>query len=112
MPEPKFCIACGREGHRSSSCPQRQRERDVEAHLVARVKAAGGTAYKFTSPGRVGVPDRLVVLPDRLFFAELKAPGKRATAGQAREHDRLRDLGQDVYVLDSAVAIDALMERA
>ena len=135
MAERKFCVFCGGEGHRSHTCPRRPRERDVEKHLVDSVKALGGIAYKFTSPGRVGVPDRLVVLPARevkkwdgklapgaicaaegwvvparLFFAELKAPGRTATAGQAREHDRLRSLGQDVYVLDSHVAIDALLE--
>jgi hypothetical protein len=38
------------------------RERDVEAHLVKRVKEAGGIAYKFTSPQRRSVPDRLVLL--------------------------------------------------
>lgn len=87
------------------------RESTVEKHLVAKVKAAGGIAYKFVSPGRAGVPDRLVVLPHgRLFFAELKAPGKVATAGQCREHDRLRELGHDVFVLDSHLAIDNLME--
>lgn len=86
-------------------------EKQIEAHLVDQVKAKGGVAYKFTSPGRRNVPDRLVVLPDRLFFAELKAPGKTATAGQAREHDRLRDLGQDVFVFDSRSAIDAILER-
>ena len=88
------------------------RESAIEKHLVTQVKAKGGLALKFTSPGRRHVPDRLVMLPaGRMFFAELKAPGLSATAGQAREHDRLRDLGQDVYVFDSHAAIDAILER-
>lgn len=41
------------------------RESGVEKELVARVQGAGGEAYKFTSPGRRGVPDRLVLLPGR-----------------------------------------------
>jgi len=38
------------------------REATIEKHLVAEVKKAGGTAYKFLSPGRRAVPDRLVLL--------------------------------------------------
>lgn len=77
-------------------------ERDVEAWLVAETKKRGGTAYKFTSPQRRSVPDRLVLLPGgEIFFVETKAPGKKPTEGQVREHDRLRALGFRVYVMDS-----------
>lgn len=37
-------------------------EKDIEAHLTKKVKVAGGVAYKFTSPQRRSVPDRLVLL--------------------------------------------------
>ena len=113
MAERKVCCYCAREGHRAHACPNRPRERDIEARLVASVAAAGGIAYKFTSPGRRHVPDRLVVLPaGSAFFVELKAPGKQATAGQRREHAKLRALGQFVFVADSYAAVDALMEQA
>jgi hypothetical protein len=36
-------------------------ERPIEEHLVKRIKAKGGIAYKFTSPQRRSVPDRLVL---------------------------------------------------
>ena len=76
-------------------------EKDIEAHLVEGIKRLGGVAYKFTSPGRRNVPDRICVLPGgSIVFVELKAPGKKPTAGQAREHQRLRDLGQQVDVCD------------
>ena len=91
-------------------------ERDVEKHLVKRVKAAGGIAYKFTSPGRRSVPDRLVLMPpdllddsQRAIFVELKAPGKTATPAQLREHGRLRDLGFRVEVIDTKEGVDAFM---
>lgn len=88
------------------------RESAVEKHLVKRAAEVGGIALKFVSPGRRNVPDRLVLLPEgRSMFVELKAPGLSATAGQCREHDRLRALGQDVFVCDSHAAIDALLER-
>lgn len=37
-------------------------EKVIEAHLVKRVKEAGGIAYKFTSPQRRSVPDRMIVM--------------------------------------------------
>lgn len=78
------------------------RESTVENNLVKKVKAAGGTAYKFTSPGRKAVPDRLVLLPGgRVVFVECKAPGEQPRTDQVREHNRLRALGFKVVVLDS-----------
>ncbi|KMV67432.1 nuclease [bacteria symbiont BFo2 of Frankliniella occidentalis] len=78
------------------------RESTIEKHLVAEVKKAGGIAYKFVSPGRRSVPDRLVLLPGgRAVFVECKAPGEKPRPEQLREHERLRGLGFIVVVLDS-----------
>ncbi|MCW3641505.1 PDDEXK family nuclease, partial [Burkholderia cenocepacia] len=61
-------------------------EKTVETYLVDRVRAAGGDAYKFSSPARVSVPDRIVVFPPaRIYFVELKRPGGKLTRGQERE---------------------------
>ena len=84
-------------------------EKLVEQSLVNRVKALGGIAFKFTSPGRRSVPDRLCLFPGgRVIFVECKSLRKRPTALQAREHDRLRALGFDVRVIDSKEAANAL----
>jgi hypothetical protein len=77
-------------------------ERDVEAWLVAEVKRRGGIAYKFTSPQRRSVPDRLVLLPGgEVFFVECKSPKKKPTEAQVREHERIGALGFRVFVMDS-----------
>lgn len=77
-------------------------ERDVEAYLVEKVRMAGGIAFKFTSPARRAVPDRLVLLPGgRVVFVECKRPGEKPTPAQSREHERIRALGFDVVVRDS-----------
>jgi hypothetical protein len=77
-------------------------ERDIESALVKRVKELKGLCEKFTSPGRRSVPDRLVTLPGAVvIFVELKAPGKRPTQLQLRDHQRRRALGCDVRVIDS-----------
>lgn len=78
------------------------REKVIEAALRDGVKRLGGIAYKFVSPGNVGVPDRLVLWPGgRVQFVELKAPGGRLSPMQVRQIERLRALGFSALVLSS-----------
>ena len=87
-------------------------ERTIEQKLAARVKAMGGIAPKFTSPGFDGMPDRLVLLPSgRMAFVELKAPGKKPRALQMARHRLLRRLGFKVYVIDEINQIDSVLEE-
>ncbi|RYF54992.1 MAG: VRR-NUC domain-containing protein [Comamonadaceae bacterium] len=87
------------------------RESAVEKELVARVEAIGGQAYKFTSLGRRGVPDRLVLLPGRApEFVELKRKGQKAKPHQVREHERMRAAGAVVHIIDDEAGIDRLLE--
>lgn len=82
------------------------REREIEKQFREAVKQAGGTAYKFVSPGNDGVPDRLVVMPgNRIGFVEVKAPGKRPTPLQQARIRRLRELGCCVLILDDPAEI-------
>lgn len=83
------------------------RESRIEAHLRAEVERAGGRCQKFTSPGRRSVTDRIVMMPvARIWFVETKATGKEPSAAQAREHKRLRDMGFQVFVIDSMELVD------
>lgn len=84
-------------------------ERRIEERLVDKAREAGGLAIKWVAPATSGVPDRIVFLPHgRIFFVELKAPGKRPTPLQQRIHNILTGLGADVRVVDSLEAVDAL----
>ena len=86
------------------------RERDVETYLVARVREMGGEVRKARWIGRNGAPDRRVMLPDRApVWVELKAPGKRPTPQQLREHARMRCLGEVVLVIDSLAGVEAML---
>ena len=86
------------------------KEQNLEKRFVFEVEKAGGKAWKFTSPGRAGVPDRLVLVPGgRVAFAELKAPGKKPTPLQQRRHQELHALGLGVYVIDSLEGIQAFV---
>lgn len=88
------------------------RERDIETYLREQVKAAGGIAYKWTSPGNAGVPDRIVILPKgRIHFVELKAPGQKPTPLQQVQHRKLTALGCTVWVIDSKEGVDAFLQE-
>jgi hypothetical protein len=106
-------------------------ERDIERHLVKRVKELGGDVRKVSWVGRQGAPDRLVMLPtafkreagDLLIYAsqtiwvELKNPETIKTfpanaheRAQHREHERMRRLGQQVEVLGTIEQIEELLK--
>lgn len=87
-------------------------EKDIETYLRKQVKAAGGMAYKFVSPGNAGVPDRLVLFPGgRAAFAEMKAPGRKPTALQEVQIKRIESLGFMVRVLDSKEGVDMFIRE-
>lgn len=88
------------------------REKQIEQKLTLMVKAAGGIAPKFVSPGFAGMPDRLVLLPNGVFaFAELKAPGKKPRALQLARHEMLRRLGFKVYLIDGTEQIGEMIDE-
>lgn len=76
------------------------KEKDIEQVLVCEVKKLGGRAYKWTSPGNDGVPDRIVIFPNqRPIFVELKTDVGKLSALQKNQCKRLTDLGQPVEII-------------
>lgn len=74
-------------------------EKEIEKKLVEGVKKLGGRAYKIVSPGNVGVPDRLVLLPGgRIVFVELKTPVGRLSKMQKFRIAEMQRLGAEVLV--------------
>lgn len=87
-------------------------EKDIESRLRKDVKAAGGLALKFVSPGYAGVPDRVVLMPGGMMcFAELKAPGKVMRPLQMRRKKQLESLGFKVFCIDSMEQIKDLINE-
>src|SRR5215469_16478959 len=84
-------------------------EKQLERKLTQAVKALGGIAPKFVSPGFDGMPDRLVLLDSgKLAFVEVKRRGIKPTRLQASRHGMLRKLGFKVYVLDDVNRIEEM----
>jgi hypothetical protein len=89
-------------------------EKYIEAEVCSYARKKDLLVYKFTSPARAAVPDRMFITQDgRVFFCEFKAAGKKPTPAQAREHQRLRQSKVNVFVIDSVdegkVMIDVMV---
>ena len=79
---------------------EKMKESEIEWILVRDVRKVGGRAYKWVSPGNDGVPDQIVIFPDRQpIFVELKAEGGRLSRLQKFQIERLSQLGQYVAVV-------------
>jgi len=87
-------------------------EKTIEAAVCRHAKVRGCLAEKFTSPAKRSVPDRLFTTPKGChFFIEFKAPGKKPTPKQAKDHNERRARGVSVYVIDDIAAGKAVIDE-
>ena len=87
-------------------------EKDIERKLVAGVNRSGGKAYKFVSPGNVGVPDRIVIWPNGVIhFVELKTSKGALSRLQGVQARELQKLNQKVFVLKGADAVADYLDQ-
>jgi len=78
------------------------RESAIEQAICRYAKSVGILQFKFTSPNRAGVPDRIFLLPDRrVIFMEMKTPKGRLSRLQENEIRIIHKYGHCVYVVDS-----------
>lgn len=88
------------------------KEATIERKLVSAAKLRGGICPKWVSPGYDGVPDRIVLLPGgKIGFVEVKAPGEKPRPLQLARHNRLRQLGFKVYILDRTDQIGVILDE-
>lgn len=87
------------------------REAAVENHFVWAVERIGGKTWKFTSPGRKGVADRIACLPDgSTWFVELKTKGGRLSALQKMFMSDMALLNQNYMCLWTTEQIDEFIK--
>lgn len=89
-------------------------EKQIERSVCEYARGHGLLVYKFTSPERAAVPDRMMITSQgKVFFIEFKREGIKATAPQMREHERLLGHGVAVFVVDTVekgrAAVDLMM---
>tara|TARA_R110000868_G_scaffold64854_2_gene194607 strand:+ start:1526 stop:1822 length:297 start_codon:yes stop_codon:yes gene_type:complete len=86
-------------------------EKDIEKKVCDFAKTRGILVYKFTSPARRSVPDRLFILPGgSVFWIEFKRKGKKPSPGQEAEIERMRKQGARVHVSDNVEAGKRIIE--
>lgn len=76
-------------------------ENSIEKKFKEEVEKLGGKAFKFSSPGNNGVPDRIVIIKSKCYFVELKRPGVKPRKLQKAVMKTFNRLGFKVYVIDS-----------
>lgn len=94
-----------------SASEKKVTERDIEKQLRLGVKALGGKAYKFSSPGNNGVPDRIVLIQGKCYFVETKKPGEQLDPLQRAVKRDFAKLGFEVYKLDSLEDVDRFLRE-
>lgn len=88
-----------------------QKETPIEEYLTQQVEMRGGLCEKHTSPGRRGVPDRLITWHGGyMHLVETKAPKGELSALQARDHRRRRLRGVNVFVLWTKQQVDRYVQ--
>lgn len=90
------------------------RERAVEEQCVEAATARGAELLKVRFLGRVGLPDRLLILPARPYacvgFVEFKRPGGRVGRHQAMVHAFLRRLSLPFAVIDNLTDFEEFLD--
>lgn len=90
---------------------RKETEKKTEAYLRQEIERRGGFTFKLITTLVKGLPDRICLLPGgRIFFAEIKSPGKNPTRLQARIGKRLTDLGFTFTVPRSRADVDAFLK--
>lgn len=86
-------------------------EKDIEKKVCDYAKSLGCLCYKFTSPSRRSVPDRLFFTPQgEPFFIEFKRLGQKPTAAQSVEIDKIKRQGVPVCVADTVEGGKAMVD--
>jgi len=88
----------------------KNRESDVEKYMVTRLGESTIPCVKFLPYGIVGMPDRIILLPDsKVMWVELKTDNGRLSDVQRYRHKKLKDSGQDVRVIWNREDVDELV---
>ena len=85
-------------------------EKDIEKYLVKQVKKYSGLCYKWQST-ITGVPDRIVILNQKILFVELKTPTGKLSPRQIIVFDELGEAGFPVHIIRSKEDVDEFIEQ-
>ena len=85
-------------------------ESRVEEWLKTQIARRGGLYLKFTSPGNIGVPDRIIIRNGEVIFVELKQEHGVLSEIQKAQIARMRDHGAKVLVAYGKAGAEFLVD--
>ncbi|MDU5594182.1 MAG: VRR-NUC domain-containing protein, partial [Escherichia coli] len=80
-------------------------------YLIKECEKRGWLCWKFVSPGRRGVPDRIVIRPGSVAFVEVKRKGGRVSPLQIRRIEELTRRGVAARVVETKGEIDEMIRE-
>ena len=84
-------------------------EKNLERKLNKVIKQNDGMCIKLLATfSNIGLPDRMCILKNKIFFVELKSTGKKPRPIQIFMINKLKDFGFHVYVVDSTEAMESM----
>lgn len=87
-------------------------ESQLEKKFCEKIKSLGGMPLKFVSPGRAGVPDRIVLFPNgKIFFVELKSSRGNTSIIQEYIFKKFSKLGFPVKIINSVESLEKFLSE-
>lgn len=86
-------------------------EKHLEAKLRKSVKSKGGLCLKWVSPGTKGIPDRIVLMPGKVYFVEMKYAKGTLSPQQRLVHAMFKQLGLTVHTLSNAEEVNIFVDN-
>ena len=77
------------------------RESEIERKVKKHARLNGCLVFKFTSPGRRGVPDNIFLKNKHVVFPEFKILGAKPNKLQEHIFKKIREQGFHVPIIDS-----------
>lgn len=87
------------------------REALLEKRLSLAVKKAGGYCIKLPAIWYIGIPDRMLLLNNKVIFVELKTTKGRASAAQKNWETRLTKLGLTYYIIHGLDQLERFLDE-
>lgn len=89
-----------------------QSEKRTERYLATEVKKRKGYCIKLLTNYFTGLPDRLVLLPmGYIIFIETKSQGDKPRPIQLLVHNKLKQIGFNVYVADTKEKVNSILNN-
>jgi hypothetical protein len=87
-------------------------EKVIEQYLVAQVRKEGGDCIKWSSPSSRGVPDRIILLPNAVWFIEVKSPTGSLSPLQLLFQQKALQYNLNYAIISSKSQVDHWLQYA